>query len=71
LNLGHRQHPASLRAFDEWRQQVLLLLCAEVLVVPATATAKVKDGVTFLGPSRMQHMHRGSRPAEQLRNLCR
>ncbi len=69
LNLGHRQHPACLRALDERRQQILLLFCAEVLMVSAASTSNVKDGITLLGPSRVHHMHCGCRPAQQLPNM--
>ena len=48
LDLGHREHAAGLGAFDERRQELLLLLGAEVLVVSAATPAHVKDGVALL-----------------------
>ena len=71
LDLGHREHAASLGAFDERRQELLLLLGAEVLVVSAATPAHVKDGVALLGPPRVQDMHRRSGPTKQLGDLRR
>jgi len=38
LDLRHRQHAARLGTLDEWRQKLLLLLWAEVLVMPAVTS---------------------------------
>jgi len=71
LDLRHRQHPARLGALDEWRQKLLLLLGAEVLVMPAAAPAQIEDGISLLRPARVQDMHRRSGPAQQRGDLRR
>ncbi len=38
-------------------------------MTPPTATANVKQCITLLGPTRMNDMNRGSRPAQQLSYL--
>ena len=58
LDLGHRQHAARFGALDERRQELVLLLGAEVLVVPAAAPAQIEDGIALLGPARVQDVHR-------------
>jgi len=63
LDLRHRQHPARLGTLDEGRQKLLLLLGAEVLVMPAAAPAQIEDGISLLRPARVQDMHRRSGPA--------
>lgn len=40
------------------------------MVAPAAA-AQLEDGITFLGPARVNDMHCGRGPAQQLRNLHR
>ena len=69
LDLGHGQHPASFGALNERRQQLLLLLGAEVLMMPAAAPAQIEDGISLLGPARVQDMHRRGGPAQQLGDL--
>lgn len=45
---------------NEWFQQLLLLLLgAEILMMPPAPSAKVKGGIALLGPARVQHIHCG------------
>ena len=56
LDLHSVEHPSSTSLCQEWVQERLFLLWRQIGMPPPASWLQVEDGLTFLGPARVDDM---------------